>query len=200
MKFIFWVFAFFNSTTAFSNKLAPRTLKTFARITSSKADVIDDVSVLNSTKDCGAIPPLGFWDPLGITNNTDERLFNYMREAEQHHGRVAMLTSVVLPCLDLFDNDDLAIDSYQKHPSEIAFASFMMYEIVRMLVQYDKPSEKLFRLKEDVFPGNTFKYDVSKVSQDLVNKELSNGRLAMFASLGYMLQELVSQQKIFTSV
>ena len=50
MRFVFWVFAFFNSTTAFSNKLAPRTLKTFSRITSSKADVIDDVSVLNSKK------------------------------------------------------------------------------------------------------------------------------------------------------
>ena len=49
----------------------------------------------------GDIAPLGFFDPLQITNTCDESTLKYMREAELHHGRIAMSASVMLPLLDI---------------------------------------------------------------------------------------------------
>jgi hypothetical protein len=39
----------------------------------------------------GAQPPLGFWDPLGLLKEADEKRFNRLREVEMKHGRIAML-------------------------------------------------------------------------------------------------------------
>ena len=149
----------------------------------------------------GVLPPVGFWDPLKITNNVDERLFNYLREAEQQHGRIAMLSMVILPLLDFYDKNELAIDSYQNNQdvvlSNLALLGMGSIEAARIAIQYENPSVKLFRLKENVVPGNLFNYNISLVDKNLVNKELSNGRLAMIGSLGYITQELLSQHKIF---
>ena len=37
---------------------------------------------------------LGFWDPLGVLDGADEEQFNFYREIEIKHGRVAMLAVV----------------------------------------------------------------------------------------------------------
>ena len=39
----------------------------------------------------GAQPPLGFWDPLGLLKNADEKRFNRLRYVETKHGRISML-------------------------------------------------------------------------------------------------------------
>ena len=38
----------------------------------------------------GITPPVGFFDPLGLSNGKDEATMKYYREAELKHGRVAM--------------------------------------------------------------------------------------------------------------
>ena len=63
----------------------------------------------------GAIPPTGFFDPLNITRTLDDSMVLYLREAEQQHGRVAMLSMVVMPTIDILDKTELAINVYQKH-------------------------------------------------------------------------------------
>merc|ERR1719436_2363494 len=42
----------------------------------------------------GALPPTGFWDPLGFAEKADEGTLKRYREAEITHGRVAMLAVV----------------------------------------------------------------------------------------------------------
>lgn len=148
----------------------------------------------------GAIPPTGFFDPLNLTKNLDDNMVLYLREAEQQHGRVAMLSMAVLPTIDILDKTDLAINAYQKHQevflSKEYFVGILLTECARLFVQYENPMKKTFRLKEEAYPGNLFQLDMSKVNDTLINKELSNGRLAMVASLCYILQELVTNTKV----
>ena len=42
----------------------------------------------------GITAPLGFWDPLGLSDGVEEGRALFYREVEIKHGRVAMLASV----------------------------------------------------------------------------------------------------------
>merc|ERR1712032_367856 len=42
----------------------------------------------------GALPPMGFFDPLGFAEKADEDTLKRYREAEITHGRVAMLAVI----------------------------------------------------------------------------------------------------------
>merc|ERR1712032_1138839 len=42
----------------------------------------------------GALPPMGFFDPLGFAEKADEGTLKRYREAEITHGRVAMLAVI----------------------------------------------------------------------------------------------------------
>ena len=148
----------------------------------------------------GAIPPLGFWDPLNLTDKADDRLVLYFREAEQQHGRLAMLSMVALPTIDLLDKTELAINFYNDcsklFVSKEMLIGMILVECARISVLYDDPSQKMFRLKDSAYPGNLFQLNMELFDTTLIDKELSNGRLAMVAALGYMVQELVTQTKI----
>jgi len=43
------------------------------------------------SKEVGAMAPLGFWDPIGIMKDGSKEKFDFVREYELTHGRVAML-------------------------------------------------------------------------------------------------------------
>ena len=146
----------------------------------------------------GDIKPTGFFDPLQLTTNSKESTVKYMREAELHHGRIAMVSSVVLPILDLTQKSELAINSLHDSSVGLNQASLFamgMFELARMVGVYERPKDGLFKIKDNVEPGQLNLY--YKFNEDLSNKELSNGRLAMIGAAGYLAQEFVTQQKIF---
>jgi len=52
-------------------------------------------TALNSFEtELGSLPPLGFWDPLGLLKDADQSEFDRLREVEIKHGRISMLAVV----------------------------------------------------------------------------------------------------------
>ena len=144
----------------------------------------------------GDIEPLGFFDPLQITANSDEKTLKYMREAEIHHGRIAMISSIILPVLDKLHPEQLAINVlYNSGESfnNIALTSMGFFEIARMTTLYKSPRIRPFEIKDESQPGQLNPY--YKLNTLQANKELSNGRLAMISVFVYMSQEFITQHK-----
>jgi hypothetical protein len=70
-------------------------------------------------------------------------------------------------------------------------------EFYTMLIGWQNPLKKAFSLNPDYQPGD-YKLGLWNPSDgDLMDKELNNGRLAMIAMLGMMVQELVTQAPLF---
>lgn len=71
----------------------------------------------------GALPPVGFWDPLGLSAGIDEDTFKKYRTAELKHGRVAMLavTGYIVAANARFPGTiDLDGTSFQSIPNGVA--------------------------------------------------------------------------------
>tara|TARA_Y100000389_G_scaffold193698_1_gene222754 strand:- start:1872 stop:2384 length:513 start_codon:yes stop_codon:yes gene_type:complete len=156
---------------------------------------------VSTFKYVGNIPPLGYFDPLKITYNADESKIKYLRESELQHGRIAMLSFVALATLDTL-NDGLAINQLNNLNWEKQFPFWMavfITEFGRMCVGWENPFSDIgskFQLKSDYQPGNLLQLSDSSYTHEKMNKELSNGRLAMLACAGYIAQELVTQTPI----
>lgn len=152
----------------------------------------------------GDLEPVGFFDPLQISTNLNEDMTKFTREAELQHGRVAMTSMAILPILDAIDKEHLAINKLssfsfeQQLPYWIGVGAF---EFSRMKSGWENPFESRnawWKLREDYQPGNVFRYKDSDYTRSMLNKELSNGRLAMIASAGYICQELATNAKCFS--
>ena len=68
-------------------------------VTSAYAFTVSKPST--SFKYVGDTKPLGYFDPLLLTQNTNEETVKYLREAELQHGRTAMVASVIFPTIEL---------------------------------------------------------------------------------------------------
>tara|TARA_A100001011_G_scaffold394642_2_gene487571 strand:+ start:5328 stop:5909 length:582 start_codon:yes stop_codon:yes gene_type:complete len=151
----------------------------------------------------GDIEPTGYFDPLLVSRMALEPEVKYLREAELHHGRVAMCAALVLPLLDVVDKEGLAINKLSSVPLEEQTPFWLgvaAYECARMGAGWKNPfmeENKPFSLEEDYQPGNVFKVSSDHYPRRKLNVELSHGRLAMLGTAGYIAQELVSGKPIF---
>jgi len=149
----------------------------------------------------GVTGPLGFFDPLEIANGENIAV---LRTAELKHGRVCMAASlgvivseVFHPIFDRWDEGEFVSAAASHFVPTAANNFWPAFAFLTGAI------EIVTKLKD---PDNTGDYgwdplglkpdDPEKWIQ-LQNKELNNGRLAMFGIAGILVQELVTGEKIF---
>jgi hypothetical protein len=158
------------------------------------------------------------FDPAGLAAKASIKEVRRWRESEVTHGRVAMLASLgfvlgeQLQDFPLFFNFDgrvsgPAIYHFQQigqgfwEPLLIAIG---VAESYRVAVGWATPTGTGFNsLKDDYVPGDlgfdplNLKPSDPAELKELQTKEINNGRLAMIAIAGFVVQELVNQTEIF---
>jgi len=168
----------------------------------------------------GALPPFGFFDPLGLSDGKTAAEMKKYRESELKHGRVAMVAALGIftgeTINPLFDHKITGPAIYQFQQAD-ELVSFFWVGVVfligliegqNIIVGWDSPGKTssstsgMAMLKEDyvngdlgfdplgIKPKDTYEYELMQV------KELSNGRLAMLAVAGMVAQELVTNEGI----
>lgn len=60
-------------------------------VTSSRQQVVSSTSLKSYENAPGATAPVGYWDPLNLTRDKEQELFDKARVGEVKNGRAAML-------------------------------------------------------------------------------------------------------------
>merc|ERR1711906_69672 len=166
----------------------------------------------------GALPPVGFFDPLGFAEKaTDATLARY-REAELAHGRVAMLAVIGFLVGEKVEGSSFLFDAQISGPAithitqvpdgfwAVIIAFIGAAEASRAEIGWvdpaDCPVDQPGLLKDDYTPGD-LKFDPLGLKPEdeeefviMQTKELQHGRLAMLAAGGFLAQEAVDGKGI----
>jgi len=147
----------------------------------------------------GAMAPLGYFDPLGFSKVGDKEGFRKLRSAEIKHGRVAMMAAVGAVFQHFvqfpgFENVPKGLGALTTLPGQLGFAVlFAVSGALEILVWKDSDD------KEPGDFGNPFSLEKNPqtgqavpIGDDPRNRELNNGRMAMFSILGIMVAELAT--------
>merc|ERR1740138_1738532 len=173
----------------------------------------------------GVTGPLGFFDPLGFCSADDltEGKLKFYREVELKHGRVGMLAALGFVVGENFhplfggNIDAPAYLAFQQTPLEtfwplvvLAIAipeiySVFTFETVGANDSRGKPTPQgqPWAIRADHEAGNLgfdplgLKPEDPAELKEMQTKELNNGRLAMIATAGMIVQELVTKDKLF---
>jgi len=164
----------------------------------------------------GQLPPMGFWDPAGFSTDLEPGKILFYREAELKHGRVCMLASLGFLVGENFHplfGGDIDVPSYiafQETPLQAFWVAVLLLigipEFQYSVPTFVEPTNATFSIVPDRIPGDlgfdplNLKPKDEKELEMMQNKELNNGRLAMIATAGMVVQELVSGEKLLDTV
>jgi Chlorophyll A-B binding protein len=157
-------------------------------------------------KEIGAQIPLGFWDPLGLTDDADKENFDRLRWVELKHGRVAMLAvvgylttyaGVRFPGAEDIPSGFAALDNLPGMVWAQLVATWAMMEAANQsqaVAPWGKGANSASSadFKGD-FRNGALDFGWDKQSDDWKQKkraiELNNGRAAQMGILGLMVHE-----------
>lgn len=202
------------------------TVSAFRAIPSSRTNVPARASsLLMSAENLpGALPPVGFFDPLGLSNGKTDGEIKKIREAELKHGRVAMLAFLGILVGEsfnpLFDGKITGPAIYQFQQADDLVSFFWvgvlfliaLVEGQGILNGWESPAESAKRpngvalLREDYVNGDLgfdplgLKPKTQNAFDEIRTKELQNGRLAMLGVAGIVAQELVNGKGVLENI
>lgn len=158
--------------------------------------------LFNPKRQIGVTDPLGFFDPLGICPK-DQTVFNEYRACEIKHGRVAMLATVGAITQHFvrfpgftYTNFGKALPSgvgaVTETPGSFGFCILLAVAgILELLLWKDGVDPGKGEWTKE--PGNFGDpLGLGQYNDDMRNRELNNGRMAMFAALGIIVAEFAT--------
>ena len=212
------------SSTSFAAPSAMAVRSTRTNVMMQEAAPVEEVVIppFDSKKFAESLPgitgPLGFFDPLGFCTSGDEKVseakIRFYREVELKHARVAMLAAVGFPLAEqfhpLFATDDApSFMAFQQTPLQtfwpvvvgvIAIAEVFSVFTFQNPASYvnGEPAEPwTMRLDHQGFDPMGLKPTDPQEFAEMQTKELNNGRLAMIAIAGMVVQEGITGAKLF---
>merc|ERR1719182_870590 len=162
----------------------------------------------------GITDPLDFFDPAGFCSQegVTEGKIRFYREVEIKHSRVAMLAALGFPIAEqfhpLFATDDApSFSAFQQTPLQtfwpaVVFA-IAIPEIFSVFTFQTPAGNEPWTIRTDHAAGDLnfdplgLKPTDPKEFAEMQTKELNNGRLAMIAIAGMVVQEGVTGAKLF---
>merc|ERR1712232_391876 len=153
----------------------------------------------------GVTAPLGFWDPWGFSTEIPEGTLLYWREAEIKHGRVAMLGFLGL----LLTDKTTGLGIHPFYGGDAEWTNFIAAHFKPVVLKTFWPAlffscgivewgsgnpmrldEKGARAPGDLgFDPLGLKPQDEQEWREMQTRELNNGRLAMIAAIGWVMQE-----------
>jgi hypothetical protein len=169
----------------------------------------------------GITAPFGLFDPLGISTGVPEGRLLFFREAELKHGRVCMLAIIGLLVGEshtfipmLGGGIDADVPAYllgTPFIQQTSAAGFWPVVLGALFIEelrgvkwrgIPEQNSLTLTLPSEVTPGDYgwdplgLKPKNANELKELQNKELNNGRLAMFAAAGIIAQEQLTGKNI----
>jgi len=149
-------------------------------------------------KAIGVTAPLGYFDPLGFCKVGDYAGFHKLRSAELKHGRVAMMAAAGTVFAHY-----VKFPGFEKVPAGLGalgdpaavigfFTIFPLAGFIEIVYWKDDLSKEPGNFGDPADWAGKGIRGLGSYSDDMRNKELNNGRMAMFSILGIILAELVT--------
>jgi len=161
----------------------------------------------------GITEPLGFFDPVGFTEDKSEGKIRFYREVELKHGRLGMLAALGFLVGENFhplfggNIDDPAYLAFQQTPLQtfwpFVVSAIAILEVFSVFTFNSPAGGEPWSIRSDHVPGDlgfdplNLKPTDPEEFKTMQTKELNNGRLAMLAAAGMILQEYATGQKLF---